>query len=272
MAEICPICGEEIALGSCPGCGFEPPDYSVIAAPYDLDPSNDRFGEADSVEGMFPYIDTSGIANEPEPEYDIPSIALPSIQPLNPAGKLASASVRPAPNIKVRPAAQSIPSLPLQSVSAARPASNAHTPPPAQTFQPSNNVPPMHTANKAKPVQPAQPAQQSQSAQPAPFVPYNSQTASLPVRIVKGTSDFVIAHWWKFLIMAVTPSAGLLFFGYYAVKFREDRRTADILKAIMFFILAGVMLFNNWDPFGLDVILRELFDAIFGRRRHRHYY
>lgn len=266
VAEICPICGEEVVLGECPACGFVPPDYSAIAAPYDLDPSNDHFGEADSVEGMFPYIDTSGITNEPEPEYDIPSIALPSIQSLNPAGKLASASVQPAPNIKVRPAAQSIPSL--QSVSAA----NAHTPPPAQTFQPSYNAPPIHTANQAKPVQPAQPAQQSQSAQPAPFVPYNAQTASLPVRIVKGTSNFVIAHWWKFLIMAVTPSAGLLFFGYYAVKYREDRRTADILKAIMFFILAGVMIFNNWDPLGLDVILRELFDAIFGSRRHRHYY
>lgn len=273
VAEICPICGEEVVLGECPACGFVPPDYSEIAAPYDLDPSNDHFGEADSVEGMFPYIDTSGIANEPEPEYDIPSIALPNIQSLNPTGKFASANAQPAPNIKVRPAVQSIPSL--QSVSAA----NAHTPPPAQTFQRSPNVPPTQSAHQAqqayqaKPVQPAQPAQQTQSVQPAPFVPYNAQTAaSLPVRIVKDTVNFVTAHWWKFLIMAVAPSAGLIFMAFYAVMYRADRHTSDILKAIFFAILTGVMVFNHWDPFGLDVILREILDAFFSSRRHRRHY
>lgn len=263
MAEICPICGEEIALGACPSCGFEPPDYSVIAAPYDLDPSNDHFGETDPTEGMFPYIDTSGIANEPEPKYDIPSIALPSIQSLNPAGKLASANAQPAPNIKVRPAVQPIQSL--QSVSvpkatpkpAPKPAVNVHAAPPVQTFQPSRSTPP---------IQPAQ------SVPSAPFVPYNSQTASLPVRFVKGTVNFVIAHWWKFLIMAVAPSAGLLFAGFYVFMYREDRRTADILKAIMFGVLTGVMVFSRWDPFGLDVILREILDAVFSSRRRRRRY
>ena len=267
VAEICPICGEEVVLGECPACGFVPPDYSEIAAPYDLDPSNDHFGEADSLEGMFPYIDNSGIANEPVPEYDIPSIALPSIQSVNSFGKLASANAQPAPNIKVRPAVQSIPSL--QSISAA----NVNTPPPAQTFQPTKNVPPIQTVHQAKPVQPVQPVQQSQSAQSAPFVPYNAQTAaSLPVRIVKGTVNFVIAHWWKFLIMAAAPSAGLLFAGFYVFMYRSDRRTADILKAIMFGVLAGVMVFNRWDPFGLDIILWELFDMIFSSRRRRRYY
>ena len=269
VAEICPICGEEIVFGECPDCGFVPPDYSAIAAPYDLDPSNDHFGETDPTEGMFPYIDTSGIAGGPEPEYDIPSIALPGIQSLNTAGKLASAGVRPAPNIKARPAAQPIQSLQipsLQSVSAAKAAANVNTPPPVQTFQPSKNVPPIHTANQAQSVQPAQ------SVQSAPFVPYNSQTASLPVRIVKGTVNFVIAHWWKFLIMAAAPSAGLLFAGFYVFMYRTDRRTADILKAIMFGVLTGVMVFNRWDPFGLDIILREIFDAFFSSRRHRRYY
>lgn len=267
VAEICPICGEEVVLGECPTCGFVPPDYSAIAAPYDLDPSNDHFGEADSLEGMFPYIDNSGIANEPEPEYDIPSIALPSIQSLNPAGKLASANAQPAPNIKVRPAVQPIPSF--QSISAA----NAHTPPPVQTFQPTRNTPPIQSANQAYQAKPVQPAQQSQSVQPAPFVPYNAQTAaSLPVRIVKGTVNFVIAHWWKFLIMAVAPSAGLIFAGFYVLMYKTDRHTSDILKAIMFGVLTGVMVFNRWDPFGLDVILREILDAFFSSRRRRRYY
>lgn len=100
------------------------------------------------------------------------------------------------------------------------------------------------------------------------------QQASLPVRIVKGTVNFVIAHWWKFLIMAAAPTAGLIFMGYYIFQFKTDRRTADFLKAIMFGVLTGVMLINRWDPFGLDVILRELLDIIFGdsRRRRRGYY
>lgn len=280
--EICPICGDEIVLGACRGCGFEAPDLNEIAAPYDLDPSNDHFGEADSVEGMFPQIDTVGIADEPE--YDIPSIALPSIPPVNPAGKFASAGIRSAPNIRVRPAAQtaqtaktvqSVQSIPsVQTAAAANPA-----PTPVQTFQPSHNAPPLQTVYQAQTSQAAQTVQTAQSVQTAPpvqsapFVPYNSQNASLPVRIVKGTSNFVTAHWWKFLIMAAVPSAGLLFMGFYIFQFKTDRRTADILKAILFGILTGVMVFNRWDPFGLDVILRELFDIIFGsRRRRRRYY
>lgn len=278
MAEICPICGGEIVLGECSGCGFEAPDLSEIAAPYDLDPSNDHFGEADSVEGMFPQIDTVGIAEEPE--YDIPSIALPSIPPVNPAGKFASAGIQPAPSIRVRPAAQtprgmqsaqSIPSI--QPIASANSAANVHTSLPVRNFQPTHNAQAKQTAQTAQTFQ----NQQNASAA-APFVPYvqqvqQMQQASLPVRIVKGTVNFVIAHWWKFLIMAVVPSAGLLFMGYYIFQFRTDRRTADVLKAIMFGVLTGVMLINRWDPFGLDVILRELLDIIFGsRRRRRRYY
>lgn len=270
MAEICPICGGEIVLGECSGCGFEFPDLSEIAAPYDLDPSNDHFGEADSVEGMFPQIDTVGIAEESE--YDIPSIALPSIPPVNPAGKFASAGIQSAPNIKVRPAVQSIPSV--QPIAAANPAANVHTPPPARSFQPTHNAQAKQTAQTVQAVQ-----NQQNASSAAPFVPYvqqvqQMQQASLPVRIVKGTSNFVVAHWWKFLIMAAVPTAGLLFMGYYIFQFRTDRHAADLLKAIMFGVLTGVMLVNRWDPFGLDVILRELLDIIFGdsRRRRRGYY
>lgn len=283
VAEICPICGEEIVLGACPGCGFESPDLSEIAAPYDLDPSNDHFGEADSVEGMFPQIDTVGIADEPE--YDIPSIAIPSIPPVNPAGKFASVGIQPAPSIRVRPAAQtpsgmqSVQSIPsIQPIAAANPAANVHTPPPVQSFQPTRSAQVSQTAQAVQTAQTVQNQQNASSA--APFVPYvqqvqQMQQASLPVRIVKGTVNFVIAHWWKFLIMAVVPSAGLLFMGYYIFQFRTDRHTSDVLKAIMFGVLAGVMMINRWDPFGLDIILRELLDIIFGdrrRRRRRGYY
>lgn len=92
------------------------------------------------------------------------------------------------------------------------------------------------------------------------------------MRIVKGTSNFVVAHWWKFLLMAAVPTAGMLFMVYYIAKYKSDRRGSDILKAIMFGVLSGIMLLSRWDPFGLDVLLRELLDIIFSSRRRRRYY
>lgn len=286
MTERCPICGEEIVLGACQSCGFEAPDLSEIAAPYDLDPSNDHFGEADSLEGMFPadITDIGDGSFGSGPEFEIPSIALPNLQSLNSLG-LASAKAKPAPRIVVvrsNPFSGANPPPPqnTQNAPKAQPKRQKQSLPPVQTFQPTrSSAQTAQTTQTAQAVQTAQTLQNQQNASaPAPFVPYvqqvqQMQQATLPVRIVKGTVNFVIAHWWKFLIMAVVPSAGLLFMGYYIFQFRTDRRTADVLKAIMFGVLTGVMLINRWDPFGLDVILRELLDIIFGsRRRRRRYY
>ncbi|MGN0587350.1 MAG: hypothetical protein ACI4JF_08700 [Oscillospiraceae bacterium] len=44
MYDVCPLCGGKIVRGECKVCGYEPPEESDIAAPYDIDPSNDRFG------------------------------------------------------------------------------------------------------------------------------------------------------------------------------------------------------------------------------------
>lgn len=277
-AEMCPICGNEISFGECPSCGFVPPDYSVIAAPYDLDPSNDCFGETDPAKGMFPadMPDTEGVSSAEMPELEIPSIALPNLQSAGSLG-FASANAKPAPRIVVmrsNPLPGSSRPFPKQTnPNAATKRQPNQSPPPVQTFQPTHNA---QTAQAAQTVQTAN-SQQS-AASSAPFVPYvqqvqQMQQASLPVRIVKGTSDFVVAHWWKFLIMAAAPTAGLIFMMYYIYQFRTDKHGGDLLKAIMFGVLAGVMLINRWDPFGLDVILRELFDIIFGsRHRRRGYY
>lgn len=277
---MCPICGNEISFGECPFCGFVPPDYSVIAAPYDLDPSNDRFGETDPAEGMFPadMPDMEGVSPAEMPELEIPSIALPNMQSLGSLG-FASASAKPAPKIVVmrsNPLPGASQPFPKQTGSNAAPKRHPNqSPPPVRTVR---TVQTVQTAQTAQTVGTAQSAQSTQNTQAAPFVPYvqqvqQMQQASLPVRIVKGTSDFVIAHWWKFLIMAAAPSAGLLFITYYSYRFREDKHGGDLLKAIMFGVLMVIMLVNRWDPFGLDVILRELFDIIFGgRRRRRGYY
>lgn len=286
-AEKCPICGDEIAFGECRSCGFIPPDYAVIAAPYDLDPSNDHFGESDPTEGMFPadVTDMEGIPSAEMPDLEIPSIALPNLQSLNSLG-LASAKAKPAPRIVV------VRSNPFSGANGANPpprnTQNApkaqqkqqnQSPPPVQTFQPTRNAQIAQTVQAAQTVQTVQTFQNQQTASSAaPFVPYvqqvqQMQQASLPVRIVKGTSNFVVAHWWKFLLMAAAPTAGLFFMGYYIYQFRTDKRANDLLKAIMFGVLSSVMLVSRWDPFGLDVILRELLDIIFGdsRRRRRYY-
>lgn len=268
-AEKCPICGDEITFGECSVCGFIPPDYSAIAAPYDLDPSNDHFGETDLAEGMFPASDTGDGSYGKSPELDIPSIALPNVQSLNSLG-FASAAAKPAPKIVVmrsNPFSGTNP-LPPQGTQNTQ-KKQKQSPPPVQTFQPTRN---------AQAVQTAQNVQNSQNASAsAPFVPYVQQVqqlqqASLPVRIVKGTSNFVVAHWWKFLLMAAVPTAGMLFMVYYIAKYKSDRRGSDILKAIMFGVLSGIMLLSRWDPFGLDVLLRELLDIIFSSRRRRRYY
>ncbi|MDE7278929.1 MAG: hypothetical protein K2N26_04300, partial [Oscillospiraceae bacterium] len=177
MAERCPICGEEIILGACQGCGFEAPDLSAIAAPYDLDPSNDHFGESDSLEGMFPagMTEITDLGNgyfEESSELEIPSIALPNLQSVGSLG-FASAKAKPAPKIVV------MRSNPLPGSSQPFPKQvNRSAASGRQTVQPQT----------AKTVQSMQNAQIAQSA---PFVPYvqqvqQMQQASLPVRIVKG--------------------------------------------------------------------------------------
>lgn len=44
MYDVCPLCGGKIKKGKCRKCGYKPPEESDIAAPYDIDPNNDRFG------------------------------------------------------------------------------------------------------------------------------------------------------------------------------------------------------------------------------------
>ncbi|MDE6762838.1 MAG: hypothetical protein K2J73_04070 [Oscillospiraceae bacterium] len=158
MVERCPICGEEIILGACQGCGFEVPDFSAIAAPYDLDPSNDHFGEADSLEGMFPagMTEITDLGNgyfEESSELEIPSIALPNLQSVGSLG-FASAKAKPAPKIVV------MRSNPLPGSSQPFPKQvNRSAASGRQTVQPQT----------AKTVQSTQNAQIAQSA---PFVPY----------------------------------------------------------------------------------------------------
>ena len=216
-AEMCPLCGDKIIFGECSSCGFIPPDYSVIAAPYDLDPSNDRFGEVDSAEGMFPadMTDMGDVSFGEMPELDIPSIALPNLQSLNSLG-FASANAKPAPKIVVMKSNPLTGANPppgntrnTQSTPKAQP---SQSPPPVQTFQPTRNVKMPQTA------QTVQTVQNRQNASSAPFVPYVQQ-ASLPEQFVKGVVNLVTRNWWKALIIALVPTAGIFLALYFFSKF-----------------------------------------------------
>ncbi len=260
-AEMCPLCGDKIIFGECSSCGFIPPDYSVIAAPYDLDPSNDHFGEADSAEGMFPadMTDMGDVSFGEMPELDIPSIALPNLQSLNSLG-FASANAKPAPQIvvmKSNPLTGANPPLRnaqnTQSTAKAQPKRQpSQSPPPVQTFQPTRNA---QTAQTAQAVQTVRNQQNAVSS--APFVPYVQQ-ASLPEQFVKGVVNLVTRNWWKALIIALVPTAGIFLALYFFSKFKEDHLTGDILTAVIFGVISVVLIFSGWDPIGLDEILQTV--------------
>ncbi len=255
-AEICPLCGDKIIFGECSSCGFILPDYSVIAAPYDLDPSNDLCGEADPAEGMFPsgITDIGNGSSGESPKLDIPSIALPNMKSLNSLG-FASAKAKPAPKIAVvryNPFSGANPppgnTRNTQSTPKAQP---SQSPPPVQTSQPTRNVKMPQTA------QTVQTVQNRQNASSAPFVPYVQQ-ASLPEQFVKGVVNLVTRNWWKALIIALVPTAGIFFALYFFSKFKEDHLTGDILTAVIFGVISVVLIFSGWDPIGLDEILQTV--------------
>lgn len=251
-AEKCPICGDEISFGECLSCGFIPPDYSVIAAPYDLDPSNDRFGEADSAEGMFPadMTDMGDVSFGEMPELDIPSIALPNMQSLNSLG-FASANAKPAPKIVV--VKSNPPPRNAQNTAKAQPKRQPNqSPPPVQTFQPTRNAQTTQTAQAVQTVR-----NQQNAVSSAPFVPYVQQ-ANLPEQFVKGVVNLVTRNWWKALIIALVPTAGIFFALYFFSKFKEDHLTGDILTAVIFGVISVVLIFSGWDPIGLDEILQTV--------------
>lgn len=72
MYDVCPLCGGKIKKGKCRECGYKPPEESDIAAPYDIDPNNDRFGSTEDkfipFEELYPY------AKQEERQDNVPNI------------------------------------------------------------------------------------------------------------------------------------------------------------------------------------------------------
>lgn len=105
-ADKCPLCGGNTVNGECLSCGYKPPDLNAIAAPYDLDPANVVFGEAES---LFETVEGSDISVGGE--LGMASVALPDVSAaVNSSGRFASMGIQPIPNIKT--AAPKTPPIP----------------------------------------------------------------------------------------------------------------------------------------------------------------
>lgn len=76
MYDVCPLCGGKIKKGKCRKCGYEPPKESDIAAPYDLDPNNDRFGTTEDKYIPFEelYPESKVIVKQEEQQENVPNI------------------------------------------------------------------------------------------------------------------------------------------------------------------------------------------------------
>lgn len=124
----CPLCGGNIANGECLTCGYETPDLDAMAAPYDLDPSNDAFGEAESLFEAAESPDISEVG-----ELDMASVAVPNVSAaVNSAGRFASVRIQPIPNIKAA-APQATP-IPQNANQQKAPAAVPQNQPPVQNY------------------------------------------------------------------------------------------------------------------------------------------
>lgn len=76
MYEVCPLCGGKIKKGKCRKCRYKPPEESDIAAPYDIDPNNDRFGTTEDkfipFEELYP--ERKVVVKQEERQDNVPNI------------------------------------------------------------------------------------------------------------------------------------------------------------------------------------------------------
>lgn len=102
----------------------------------------------------------------------------------------------------------------------------------------------------------------------APFVPYtkpdygnspkSESTSNVPAMLVKTVSDFVVCHWWKFLLTAIIPCVGYGFaLFYFVINSDKERKKSELFFAAAILLTAILLQAANWDPTGLDTILQH---------------
>lgn len=117
-----------------------------------------------------------------------------------------------------------------------------------------------------------------------PFVPYTKPDygtppepagqSDMPTMAVKAVSDFVIKHWWKFLLAAILPSVGYIFAFFYFVINRDndkDRKKSELFFAGAILLTAIILQAVKWDPTGLDTLIQYLIREYLTRGRYHRY-
>ena len=234
-SEKCPLCGGDVILGECSFCGYAVPDTEKLSAVYDLSPDNVTFGEYEDEDGD-----------------ELTAIEPPDASSLPTAKQVRDAARRRRAEERKKSQAQN-----------AYGANNAAAAGSAASASPAN------IANNAN----------------APFVPYTkpdygtptelpSEPSDMPTMMVKSVSDFVIHHWWKFLLTAILPSVGYGFAFFYFVINRDkdkDRKISELFFAGAVLLTTILLQAVKWDPTGLDLLIQHLISEYLTRGRHHSY-
>lgn len=124
-----------------------------------------------------------------------------------------------------------------------------------------NNPPVNQAVNRPAPRVVAQPkvnapAQRGQNAPPAYNKPQKNQPAnqnsfSVVDMIVKDVADFVLAHWWKLLLLLFVPPSGLAFSIFYWLKCKLKGGFESGVAAVLFAAATIWLMVNDIDIFGL---------------------
>lgn len=253
--KVCPRCGGEIVSGVCFSCGHHPeedeavPDFvnpyasaSVTARTETAvpDPASPYAGGAGNVRtetaSVSPYY--SGDTVTVQAETTVPDF-------VNPYANVTEAAPQKEAVPEI-PEIPEIPSIELPEIPAS-PTAKLHAP----------------IKRKTKEEKAAEKAEQYGKKNFVPYVkpvygnaPSSEQT---PETAVKAVSDFVIRHWWKLLLVAFVPTVGIAF-GFFGIVTNRigdrDSKKSEIVLAVMMFILTAVLWAANWDPSGIDHILR----------------
>ena len=115
-----------------------------------------------------------------------------------------------------------------------------------------------------------------------PFVPYTKPNYSNPPEpvpeplsmsemMIKSVSDFVIHHWWKFLLTAILPSVGYGFaFFYFVINSGEgkNRKISELFFAGAILLTTILLQAVKWDPTGFDILIQALIRGFLTRGRY----
>lgn len=115
-----------------------------------------------------------------------------------------------------------------------------------------------------------------------PFVPYTKPNYSNPPEpvpeplsmsemMIKSVSDFVIHHWWKFLLTAILPSVGYGFaFFYFVINSGKDkdRKISELFFAGAILLTTILLQAVKWDPTGFDILIQALIRGFLTRGRY----